>query len=105
MPTTNDVIDAILQAIHQSEKDSANNPTVIPIHWGSPEDRVYLVPISKILVLLLNLLPMGKTILVASGDWGVADPAPVFDSNLHCDFPSTDPFSWVCGTRAASFKW
>ena len=36
MPTTNDVIDAILQAIHQSEKDSTNNPTVIPISWGSP---------------------------------------------------------------------
>ena len=40
---------------------------------------------------------MGKTILVASGDWGVADNTPAFDSNLHCDFPSTDPFSLVCG--------
>ncbi len=56
MPTTNDVIDAILQAIHQSEKDSANNPTVIPISWGSPEDRVP-GSLIKILVLLLNLLP------------------------------------------------
>ncbi len=97
MPTTNDVIDAILQAIHQSEKDSANNPTVIPISWGSPEDRVPGSLIKDIGIAFKSAAAMGKTILVASGDWGVADTTPVFDSNLHCDFPSTDPFSLVCG--------
>ena len=95
-PSTSDVSfgDAILDAVH----DTANNPSVISISWGGPEDGATGQFIQDVNSALEDAQHLGITVLVASGDNGAADMGPAeWDHQAHVDFPSSSPLVLACG--------
>lgn len=100
--TTNGFIDAITQAVH----DSQQNPSVVSISWGGPEDpggQVDQQFIDGINQAIMDAAQLGVTVCCAAGDDGSADMGdgsdggPKWDKKPHCDFPSSSPFSLACG--------
>jgi kumamolisin len=80
--------------------DSANNPTVVSISWGGPEDGSTDQFKNEFDTMLQSAAQLGMTVCVASGDDGSADFAsndPNWDGNAHVDFPASDPFVLACG--------
>ena len=91
---SNGFLDALTKAVHDTE----NNPSVISISWGGPEETAtngFQVQFDKELQAAALL---GITVCVAAGDDGAADMAPkVWDGKAHVDFPSSSPFALSCG--------
>jgi kumamolisin len=91
---SNGFMDAITKAIHDTE----NNPSIISISWGGPEDTSttnFQVEFDKALQAAALL---GITVCVAAGDNGAADVGPkAWDGKAHVDFPSSSPFALSCG--------
>jgi len=91
---SNGFLDALSKAVH----DTDNNPSVISISWGGPEQ----IPNDNFQTQFDQELQaaalLGITVCVAAGDNGAADIGPrVWDGNAHVDFPSASPFSLSCG--------
>ena len=91
---SNGFLDALTKAIHDTE----NNPSVISISWGGPENTSttnFQVQFDKALQAAALL---GITVCVAAGDNGAADVGPkAWDGKAHADFPSSSPFALSCG--------
>ena len=92
--TSKGFLDAITKAVH----DTTNNPSVISISWGGPEE----IPNSSFQTQFDEVLQaaalLGITVCVAAGDNGAADMGPnVWDGKAHVDFPSASPFALACG--------
>jgi kumamolisin len=94
--TDDSFLDAITKAVH----DADNNPSVISISWGGPEDpstntQAFQHQFDKALQAAAML---GITVCVASGDNGAADELPrLWDGLAHVDFPASSPFALACG--------
>ena len=91
---SNGFIDALTKAI----QDSENNPSVISISWGGPEQ----IPNSSFQMQFDKELQaaalLGITVCVSAGDNGASDVGPkVWDGKAHVDFPSSSPFTLSCG--------
>lgn len=85
---------AILDAVH----DTTNNPSVISISWGGPEDGATGQFIDDFNAALEDAQNLGITVLVASGDNGAADEGPnEWDGKAHVDFPSSSALVLACG--------
>jgi kumamolisin len=97
--TTNDrasdgFLDAITKAIHDTE----NNPSVISISWGGPEDPSATGFQQQFDQSLQAAAMLGVTVCIASGDDGAADIGPrAWDGKAHVDFPASSPFALACG--------
>jgi kumamolisin len=95
-PNTNQgFIDAVTYAIH----DTANNPSIISISWGGPEngpDAAWdLQTIHSLDQAFQDAASLGVTVLAASGDGGSSDGTnPPYEC---VDFPASDPFVLGCG--------
>ncbi len=91
---SNGFLDAVTKAIHDTE----NNPSILSISWGGPEDTSttnFQVQFDKALQAAALL---GITVCVAAGDNGAADVGPkAWDGKAHVDFPSASPFALSCG--------
>ncbi|HXX28773.1 MAG TPA: S53 family peptidase [Terriglobales bacterium] len=91
---SNGFLDALTKAV----QDSENNPSVISISWGGPEQiptNGFQVQFDKELQAAALL---GITVCVAAGDNGAADAGPrMWDGKAHVDFPSSSPFALSCG--------
>ena len=92
--TSKGFLDAFTKAVH----DTANNPSVISISWGGPDD----IPTSSFQTQFDQVLQeaalLGITVCVAAGDNGAADEGPkAWDGKAHVDFPSSSPFALSCG--------
>jgi kumamolisin len=83
--------DAITTAVH----DTANNPSVISIGWGGPEDSWTDQARNAMLQACTDAAGVGVTITAASGDNGAADG--VEDGKLHVDLPACLPPVLGCG--------
>jgi kumamolisin len=91
--TNKGFLDAISAAIH----DSARQPSVISISWGSaePDDKTETDPYHHLFV---QAAALGVTVCVASGDHGTADlDAFEWDGKIHVDHPSVDDLVLSCG--------
>ncbi len=88
--------DAVSAAVH----DSTNNPSVISISWGSPEDPTYGSYYTSFDQELQAAATMGITICVAAGDSGSTDGEN--DGKLHVDYPSSSPYALGCGGTTLS---
>jgi kumamolisin len=85
-------IDAINAAIF----DTTNQPTVLSISWGAPEDAGWTAAgLSGMDTAFATAAAFGITVLAASGDNGSNDN--VYDGAAHCDFPASDPYVIACG--------
>jgi len=91
---SNGFLDALSKAVHDTE----NNPSVISISWGGPEElgtNAFQAQFDKELQAAALL---GITVCVAAGDNGAADMGPkAWDGKAHVDFPSSSPFALSCG--------
>src|SRR5215469_4747604 len=91
---SNGFIDALTKAV----QDAENNPSVISISWGGPEQ----IPNSSFQMQFDKELQaaalLGITVCVAAGDNGASDVGPkAWDGKAHVDFPSSSPFTLSCG--------
>lgn len=84
-------IDAITDAAH----DTTNNPSVISISWGGPEDSWTQQSQTALNSALEDAATLGVTVTVAAGDNGSSDGAG--DGKLHVDFPASSPYALACG--------
>ena len=84
-------LDAITTAVH----DSANQPSVISISWGSAESNWTPQALTNFDEAFQAAAAMGVTVCVASGDNGSSDG--VNDGNNHVDFPASSSFVLGCG--------
>ncbi len=84
-------LDAITTAVH----DSANQPSVISISWGSAESQWTSQALTNFDQAFQAAAAMGVTVCVASGDNGSSDG--VNDGSNHVDFPASSSFALACG--------
>ena len=84
------ILDAVI-------RDRENDPGVLSISWGAPEDtdiwsRQAMTQLNKSLLALAHL---GVTVCVAAGDDGSSDAAQ--DGRAHVDFPASSPYVLAVG--------
>jgi kumamolisin len=84
-------VNAVSQAVH----DSANNPSVISISWGNPEETWTAQARTQMERILTEAAALGITVTVAAGDNGSSDG--VADESQHVDFPASAPHALACG--------
>ena len=89
--TAQGFLDVINRAVH----DSDNNPSVISLSWGAPEDPNDPTT-DQINQILQAAAAMGVTFCVASGDNASRDN-PTDPSHAAVDFPASSPFALACG--------
>jgi kumamolisin len=80
--------------------DSVNNPNIVSISWGGPEDSATEQFKTEFDRLLQSATQLGITVCAASGDSGSADFASNdsnWDGHAHVDFPASDPYVLGCG--------
>jgi kumamolisin len=89
-------VDAIKRAVH----DTSNNPSVISISYGNPEDDSRgFFPTEDMVKVISDAFEVAKakgiTVCVSSGDNGSTDGD--LDGNPHVDFPASSPNVLGCG--------
>lgn len=84
-------LDAVSTAVH----DTTNNPSVVSISWGGPEDSWTQQARTEMEQTLTEAAALGVTVTVASGDSGSTDG--VNDGKQHVDFPASAPHALGCG--------
>jgi len=83
--------DAITTAVH----DTTNQPSVVSISWGGPEDSWTQQASDAMLAACTDAAGVGVTITAAAGDDGATDG--VSDNKLHVDLPACLPPVLACG--------
>ncbi len=92
--TDRDFLDALTQAVH----DQTNNPGVISISWGGPENSASASFQTEFDAALQSAAALGITVTVASGDSGAADMGPnEWQGQPNVDFPASSPHVLACG--------
>ncbi len=84
-------LDAVTTAVH----DSTNQPSVISISWGGPENSWTTQATTNLDEAFQAAAAIGVTVCVAAGDNGSTDG--VNDGKNHVDFPASDPYVLGCG--------
>ncbi len=89
-----------VDAIHAAVADTANDPSVVSISYGNPEDDSRQGLWTAMAVKQVNLAfqaaaAQGRSICCASGDDGSADEPAT--TAVHADFPASSPFVLACG--------
>jgi kumamolisin len=84
-------LNAITTAVH----DTTNNPSVVSISWGGPENSWTQQAITSMDEAFQAAAAIGVTVCVAAGDDGSTDGAT--DGQNHVDFPASSPNVLACG--------
>ncbi|HEY2193161.1 MAG TPA: S53 family peptidase [Actinomycetospora sp.] len=89
-------VDAISTAVH----DSANNPSVVSISWGGPEDDWTVQARTAMEEAFADAAALGVTVLCAAGDHGAGDASRRKDGERRVDYPAASPHVVACGGTA-----
>ena len=93
-----------VEAISRAVTDTVNNPSVISISYGGPEDNAGTwtkMAIKQVNDAFEAAAAAGRTICCAAGDSGAADEPDT--TTVHADFPASSPWVLACGgTRLES---
>ena len=95
---TTNTRDGFLSAVESAIADELNQPSVIAICWGSPENSWTPEMMTKFDLAFQAASARRITVVCAAGENGVTDG--VIDGKAHVDFPASSP--WVLavgGTR------
>jgi kumamolisin len=86
-----------ITALDAAIADAQNNPGVISISWGAPEDTDIWTrqAMTQVNETLLEAAHLGVTVCVAAGDDGSSDADN--DGQAHVDFPSSSPYALAVG--------
>jgi kumamolisin len=78
-------------------QDETNNPGVLSVSWGSPEDTDIwtTAAMQQITETLNDAANIGVTVCVAAGDDGSSDAD--MDGQAHVDFPCSSPYALAVG--------
>ena len=79
--------------------DTVNNPTVLSISWGAPEQE-WGTNIGLLTTLFEDAANMGVTVFASSGDYGASGYSPSdprLDTAAHVHYPASDPWVTGCG--------
>jgi len=91
---------SFLGAINAIVHDTVNNPHIVSISWGGPEETASAQFQTEFDQILQAAAQIGMTVCVAAGDSGSADFAandPNWDGKTHVDFPASSPNVLACG--------
>jgi kumamolisin len=91
---------SFLNVMNAIVHDSVNNPGIVSISWGGPEESATTQFQNEFDQILQAASQMGITVCVAAGDDASADFAandPNWDKKAHVDFPAASPFALACG--------
>jgi kumamolisin len=93
-----------LAALDAVVHDAANDPSVLSISWGEPEDtdRFTSQVMTEINEILKEAAHLGITVCVAAGDDGSSDAD--LDGLAHVDFPAASPFVLAVGGTTIPVK-
>ncbi len=91
-------VDGFDTAIH----DAQNNPSVISVSWGGPEEIWSAAGMNAINESLKAAATLGITVCVSSGDDGSDDQ--VGDGHAHVNFPASSPYVLAVGGTALKVK-
>jgi len=83
------------EAISQAAHDATQQPSVISISWGGPEDSWSASSLNAMQSALQDAAALGVTVTVACGDSGYTDGES--DNQPHVDFPASSPYALACG--------
>ena len=89
-------IDAITTAVH----DATNQPSILSISWGSPEDAWTQASTQAMDQAFQAAAAMGVSVYAAAGDNGANDyppGSPEAVAGYHADFPASSPHVTGCG--------
>ncbi|NMO90371.1 protease pro-enzyme activation domain-containing protein [Actinomycetospora sp. TBRC 11914] len=89
-------VDAISTAVH----DSVNNPSVVSISWGGPEDDWTVQARTAMEEAFADAAALGVTVLCAAGDHGAGDASRRRDGERRVDYPAASPHVVACGGTA-----
>jgi kumamolisin len=93
-----------VEAISRAVTDTVNNPSVISISYGGPEDDPGTwtkMAIKQVNDAFEAAAAAGRTVCCAAGDSGAADEPDT--TTAHADFPASSPWVLACGgTRLES---
>jgi len=87
-----------VEAIRRAVTDTVNNPSVISISYGGPEDDPGTwtkMAIKQVNDAFEAAAAAGRTICCAVGDSGAADEPGT--TTVHADFPASSPWVLACG--------
>lgn len=91
---------SFLNVMNAIVNDSVNQPNIVSISWGGPEEAASQQFMNEFDQLLQAAAHLGMTVCVAAGDNGSADFAandPNWDGTAHVDFPASSPNALACG--------
>ena len=87
-----------VDAISQATTDAANDPSVVSISYGNPEDgavSAWSAPVVRQVGMALEAASArGLSVACAAGDSGASDGEA---SGVHVDFPASSPWVVACG--------
>jgi len=83
------------EAISQAAHDTTNQPSVISISWGGPENNWSTQSFDAMQSALEDAVALGVTVIAAAGDDGSSDGET--DNQPHVDFPSSSQYVLACG--------
>jgi kumamolisin len=83
------------EAISQAAHDTTNQPSVISISWGGPEDSWSTQSFNAMQSALEDAVALGVTVIAAAGDDGSSDGET--DNQPHVDFPASSQYVLACG--------
>jgi kumamolisin len=84
-----------LRAINAAMHDAFNQPSIISISWGGPEETWSRQALRVINFQFMVAAAMGITVCAAAGDNGYTDGMP--GGVAHVDFPAASPYVLACG--------
>jgi kumamolisin len=86
-----------IKALDAAVQDAANNPKVLSISWGNPEEggAWTAAAIRQVNKSLQDAAMTGMTVCVAAGDDGSSDALQ--DGLAHVDFPASSPYVLAVG--------
>lgn len=87
-----------VDALSTAVTDKTNDPMVISISYGNPEDGAGTIwtkaTIEQVNTALESAASQGRTVTVAAGDNGASDGE---SNGVHVDFPASSPWVLACG--------
>ena len=89
--------DGFLGALNAAIHDSARNPSVISISWGSSEASWTEQAKSDFDAACADGSTMGITVTVSAGDHGAPDTDDPAETRANVDFPASSPNVLACG--------